>query len=131
MIRTILQDTFQLVDGVVANVDLIVSDSVDLAQRVGRGVRGRGTERPAEGDALCGDPRPDAAQRLAPVEAWNEVVLNQPMPCSRCGAALPRGRSAYLGLCADPAVPRAWLCRSAVAALADESPDDDGSGERR
>ena len=39
MIRNILEDSFDLVDGVVANVDQIVVDSVELAQKVGRDAR--------------------------------------------------------------------------------------------
>ena len=116
MIRTVLEDTFHLVDDVVANVDMIVSDSVDLAQRVGRTAR----RRAADADAPCGEALPDAADRIAPVQAWNEVVLNQAVDCSKCGAELPRGRRAYLGLCDDPTQARAWLCASAVEALASE-----------
>jgi len=121
MIRAILQDTFQLVDDVVANVDLIVSDSVDLAQRVGRDarLRGRGAHPLSAGsEAACHEPLPDAADRLSPVQAWNEVVLNQPVACTKCGAKLSRGCRAYLGLCEDPSRPRAWLCAPAVEALA-------------
>jgi len=128
MIRTILEDTFQLVDDVVANVDMIVHDSVELAQRVGRDSLRR--SRP-DGDARaseeppCGAPLPEAAQRLEAVEAWNEVVLNQPVECAKCGAELSRGRRAYLGLNDDPTQPRAWMCAAAVEALADEPENGD------
>ena len=72
---------------------------------------------PADG-AACGEPLPGAAQRLARVQAWNEVVLNQAVPCTRCGAELPRGRRAYLGLGDDATAPRAWLCAQAVGSAA-------------
>ena len=112
-IRNILEDTFSLVDGVVANVDHIVSDSVELAQQVGRGARRLGeTARAARWP--CREPHPDAEQRLSHVVAWNEVVLNQPVPCSKCGAELPAGRKAYMGLSDDATRPRAWLCEPAV-----------------
>jgi hypothetical protein len=39
LIRNILEDTFALVDNVVGGVDEIVSDSVELARRVGRDAR--------------------------------------------------------------------------------------------
>ncbi len=120
MIRNILEDTFDLVDGVVANVDQIVSDSVELAQRVGRDARRIG-EAARTTRALCRDPLPDAENRLSGVAAWNEVVLNQPTPCARCGAELPRGCNAYLGLSEDPTGPRAWLCAQAVEALGSEA----------
>lgn len=116
IIRHLLEDTFQLVDGVVANVDQIVSDSARLAQHVGRDVRRMSESQPIDA-ATCGEPLPDAAQRLARVQAWNEVVLNQAVPCTRCGAELPRGHKAYLGLSDEAAAPRAWLCVDAVESL--------------
>ncbi len=116
IIRNILEDTFDLVDGVVANVDQIVSDSVELAQQVGRDARRIGdTARRAR--SLCRDPLPTAEKQLASVQAWNEVVLNRAVPCSKCGAELARGRHAYLGLSDDPGQPRAWLCGEAVEEL--------------
>ena len=121
IIRNLLEDTFSLVDGVVANVDQIVSDSVELAQKVRRDARrlgqtGRGAGRDA--DAPCRDPLLNAVERLSQVEAWNEVVLNRSVPCSKCGAELPRGHKAYMGLSDDPAQGRAWLCAPAVETLA-------------
>src|SRR3990172_9147326 len=71
LIRNVLEDTFQLVDDVVANVDEIVNDSVELARRGGRGPLGsRGARRdgrdgaPADGG---GARRPARARlRLEP-----------------------------------------------------------------
>ncbi len=119
MIRSLIEDSFELVDDVVANVDQIVSDSVELAQQVGRDARRLRRPRPA---APCRDPLPGSAERLADVQAWNEVVLNQPVPCTRCGAELPRGSRAYLGLGARGERTSAWLCGPAVEALADAPP---------
>ncbi len=125
MVRTILEDTFDLVDGVVANVDQIVSDSVALARQVGRDAR-------RIGDAVrppCREPLPDAEARLARVPAWNEVVLNRNVECTRCGAELARGSRAFLamgpGAAADPEQ-GAWLCAAAVEALAEPAA---GAGE--
>lgn len=130
MIRNILEDTFDLVDGVVANVDQIVTDSVELAHRVGRDARKmgqRGQHALRDPAAPCRAPLPDAEERLSHVQAWNEVVLNQPVSCTRCGAELPRGRRACTGLSDHPAKPRAWLCTGAVASLTagDESAERD------
>ncbi len=120
MIRNVLEDTFDLVDGVVANVDQIVADSVELAQKVGRDARkiGQlGQDVIRDISSPCTEPLPDADEKLSHVQAWNEVVLNQPLPCSKCGAELSRGRIAYTGLSDDPQKPRAWLCSRAVATL--------------
>ena len=121
MIRNILEDTFDLVDGVVANVDQIVTDSARLAQRVGRDARRIG-ETAREAFATCQDPLPEAEERLGHVQAWNEVVLNKPAPCSRCGAELTAGLTAYLGLSDDASRPPAWVCSRWVDELeADEA----------
>ncbi len=126
MIRNILEDTFDLVDGVVANVDQIVTDSVELAHRVGR--LGQDTLRDL--GAPCRDPLPDAEERVSHVQAWNEVVLNQTVACTKCGAELPRGSKACTGLSDRDDKPRAWLCLKAVESLTVESatsPDEEES----
>jgi hypothetical protein len=129
MIRNVLEDTFDLVDGVVANVDQIVTDSVELAQKVGRDARkiGQlGQDVIRDFASPCTEPLPDADEKLSHVQAWNEVVLNQPLPCTKCGAELSRGRIAYTGLSDDPQKPRAWLCSRAVASLTADSDEQNG-----
>ena len=125
MIRHILEDSFDLVDGVVANVDQIVTDSVELAQKVGRDARkigqiGQDTLRGLA--APCREPLPDAEKQLSHVQAWNEAVLNKPIACTRCGAELPRGHKVYTGLSDQGDEPRAWLCTRAVEMLTTEDP---------
>ena len=120
IIRNILEDTFDLVDGVVANVDQIVSDSVELAQQVGRDARRIGEAARRE-RAPCRDPLPSAEEQLSQVQAWNEVVLNQAVPCSKCGAELAPGRRVYMGLSDDPGARRAWLCARAIETLGNDA----------
>jgi hypothetical protein len=133
MIRNILEDTFDLVDGVVANVDQIVTDSVELAHQVGRDARriGKaGQHAVRDLTAPCRPPFSDAEERLGHVQAWSQVVLHKPIACTKCGALLPRGRSVYTGLGADKDEPRAWLCARAVELLRiEEGPADIGEGE--
>lgn len=133
MIRAILEDTFALVDGVVTNVDQIVSDSARLAHKVGRDARRLGRKARAGELAArtpCLDPLPDAPERLGRIPAWQEVVLNQAVPCSHCGAELERGARAYLGLGEDPGGTRAWLCPQAVAKLAGAPAENAPTAER-
>jgi len=120
MIRTVLEDTFDLVDGVVANVDQIVTDSVQLAHKVGRDARRiglLGQDALRDLGAPCLEPLADAGERLSQVQAWHEVVLNQPVPCTKCGAELPRGHRAFTDLSDHPGRPRSWLCTRAVSSL--------------
>ena len=118
MIRNILEDTFDLVDGVVASVDAIMSDSVELAQQVGRGVRRMSDAKPPTRPP-CPAPLAGARARLAGVHAWQAVVLNRPVACARCGLELPRGSEAYRGVGEAPAATDAFVCAASVQALAD------------
>ncbi len=112
LIRSVLEDAFDLVDDVVADVDEIVSDSARLARNVSRNARrlaSPGRERePASADDLPDFPH---------VAAWNEVVLNRATPCSRCEAEMERGARGFLGLSDEADAPKAWLCARCADAL--------------
>lgn len=116
LIRNVLEDTFQLVDDVVANVDDIVSDSVELARRVGRDAR---RVADAVREAVAEEPAvaPPASTPLDHVYAWNPVVMNRAAACSKCGAALARGAQAFVGLGDAADAPRCWLCTTCREAL--------------
>lgn len=119
LIRNILEDTFQLVDDVVANVDEIVTDSVELARRVGRDARRMaGAVRDAVAESAEPAQAPDpVSPSLAHVYAWNPVVMNRVATCSGCGSALERGAHAFVGLSDEVDAPRTWLCASCREAL--------------
>jgi hypothetical protein len=112
LIRSVLEDTFQLVDGVVADVDEIVSDSARLARNVGRNAR-RLVSPHRESPARL----PGTDDDFAHVYAWNELVLNRPVTCSRCAAPLARGERGFFGLSEDTGAPRPCLCAACVEAL--------------
>jgi hypothetical protein len=131
MIRNILEDAFDLVDGVVSNVDQIVTDSVELAQKVGRDARKvghLGQKAPRDLSSPCREPLADSEARLDHVQAWNKVVLNQPVACTKCGAELLKGYRAYTELSTHSNDSRAWLCARAVESLSiqDEVPEAEG-----
>ena len=107
LIRNILGSAFDLVEDVVADVDQIVTDSVALAQQVSRGAR-----RIAE--SARGE---DAADSLGPVEAWNRVVLNRDVTCTRCRAEMVKGEEGYAGLRAQAGPIRAWLCSRCIETI--------------
>ncbi len=118
LIRNVLEDTFELVDGVVENVDQIVSDSVQLAKTVQRSAqRIAASSRdeqavPDEADA----PKADAKD-LSHVYAWNELVLHQSVSCSRCGTEIERGQTGFSGLSDAQHHKRAWLCPDCIEKL--------------
>ncbi len=107
LIRNILGSAFDLVEDVVADVDQIVTDSVALAQQVSRGAR-----RIAE--TARGEDEPDP---LAPVEAWNRVVLNRDVTCTRCRAEIVKGEEGYAGLRGQASPIRAWLCGRCIETI--------------
>lgn len=140
LIRNILEDSFQLVDNVVVEVDNIVSDSVGLANQIrrdaqklasnARGLRGgvdaagthpdpdpTASQAPKPAAEAAPPPEPDAGDHgvqptdtLAHVYAWNPVVLNRSERCSSCAASLVKGTEGFVGLSDDPTKPRAWIC---------------------
>jgi hypothetical protein len=109
LIRNALEDAFDLVDGVVSDVDQLVADSVSLARNVGENAR-----RLADpGRSRSEDETPDPAK----VYAWNEVVLHRATRCSGCGVEIARGERGYVGLSDEQRGPRAWLCTSCIDTL--------------
>jgi hypothetical protein len=120
LIRNVLEDTFDLVDGVVADVDQIVTDSVGLARNVKTRARRLASPRgrdPGRRRDRTADRSPATRDQLSHVAAWNEVVLNRPIPCARCGEVVPRGAHGFVSVNDDPAADPAWLCPPCVAAL--------------
>jgi hypothetical protein len=130
LVRNVLEDAFELVDGVVANVDALVDDSVELVRRVGSDARraADAVREATRGDAPTGParergpaPDPEPKPDLDHVWAWNRVVLNRAADCSRCGRRMARGSEAHTGLSDEPGHARAWLCGSCIDALADDA----------
>jgi hypothetical protein len=112
LIRSVLEDTFHLVDGVVADVDEIVGNSARLARNVRRNARRLVSPRPR-----AETPDRDAPHDLSHVAAWNEVVANRTIPCVSCSAEIPRGARGFVGLSDEPHAERVWLCSRCVEDL--------------
>jgi|SRR5690606_105798 len=110
LIRNVLEDTFHLVDNIVADsaqlVDSVRRDALKLAASA------RGDKPRAAADAVA-----DSEDPLAQVEAWQDVIVNKPCQCQRCGTALARGNHAFRGLGTTPSQPSVWLCPDCLAAL--------------
>ncbi len=117
LIRSVLEDALDLVDGVASDVDRIVSDSVHLARHARDNARRLVAARP-EGGLLPARPEGGLLQDLAHVAAWNDAVLNRAVDCSVCARELARGERAHLGLSDDPRAQATWLCPDCLAALA-------------
>lgn len=105
IVRNVLFNTFDLVEGVVA-------DSAHIARAI------KGREPP-------GVPLEDPAAESA-VIGWQEAVLNRNGICEQCNAILPIGARAAVGV---PAQSRPVLlcleCLAALSSLVDEHPTSD------
>ncbi len=157
LIRNVLEDTFNLVDNVVLEVDRVVSDSVEMAktlqrdaQRLAATARGETAHRetpPApvtqpEEVVNAPEPAPEAPKEarfdsealdrlasgpLAHVYAWQELTLNRPAQCARCQVTLARGERGHLGLTEVRDMPKVWLCQSCLDAFDEDQDDADES----
>ena len=95
LVRNVLEDTFRLVDNVVADAAHLTAVVKRDARRIAESARGNNARDPVE-----------------TVDAWQEIVLGRDQVCARCRAALPRGRKALMGISDVPGAPRLWLCSS-------------------
>jgi hypothetical protein len=94
LVRNVLEDTFRLVDNVVADAAHLTAVVKRDARRIAESARGA-TRDPVE-----------------TVDAWQEVVLGRDQVCARCRTALLRGRKALMGISDVPGALRLWLCSS-------------------
>jgi hypothetical protein len=145
LIRNVLEDTFNLVDNVVTEVDRVVTDSVEMAQtfkrdaaRLAATARGETSHRtpssePPEVEVTVSEVEPEDAEGpveevlsdeesddpgpLANVYGFQELVLNRSAECAKCGCVIARGSRAYLGMNDMPQMPRVWVCQDCLETL--------------
>ncbi|MBQ0752786.1 MAG: hypothetical protein KBT87_00145 [Gammaproteobacteria bacterium] len=105
LIRNVLEDTFNLVDNIIADsaqlVDTVRRDASKLAASARRpelNTEGKQAQPTVEGPSIDD------------VEAWQEVLVNKPVPCANCGLILARGAKALRGLSATSGAASVWLC---------------------
>lgn len=109
LIRNVLEDTFHLVDNIVADSAQLVDTVRKDALRLAASARGQGA-RPAP-------PAAPSGALLDQVEAWQDVIVNRPVPCLKCGTELKRGQRGFRGLTSVPGTPAAWLCPACIETL--------------
>ncbi len=105
VVRNVLLNTFELVEGVVA-------DSTNLA----RAIQGR-KPRPQTGRLEA----PEASADETGVIGWQEAVLNRNGVCDQCNAILHRGERAAVGVPVQ--VRPVLLCPTCLASLATTNPN--------
>ena len=108
IVRNVLMNTFDLVEGV-------VQDSTELARNA------RGLAKPPASEGRGALKRREGEGATA-VVAWQQATLNLNAVCDRCNAILPKGTQAAVGI-PIPAQP-VFLCPDCLASLAQGSPPD-------
>ena len=98
LIRNVLEDTFQLVDGVVSDAAALAGNVKRDAKRVAAAARGK--------------PR---ANPLEEIDAWQDVIIGRQAACESCMDLLNRGDKALMGVSDDPTAPKVWLCPKCAA----------------
>jgi hypothetical protein len=94
LVRNVLNHTFGLVNGVVAD-----------GHRVARAARGERVAAPAP-----------AAESIADVLGWQPIVLGKNAVCSRCNDVLPKGSDAATGV-TETGTTRFIICQTCVQQL--------------
>ena len=111
LIRNVLEDTFNLVDNIVADSAQLVDTVRRDAMKLAASARGEGPRaQPGAAPATPSDP-------LAAVEAWQDVIVNQPTVCIQCQTPLKRGAHAFRGVSAMPGAASVWLCPACLETL--------------
>ncbi len=114
LIRNVLEDTFNLVDGIVADSSALVEHVTRDAKRLAATARGETVGKPLTPARQGGEL---ASELLDSVDAWQDVIVNKPGQCIECGKALCRGERAFRGLTTLAEVPSVWLCGDCIGKL--------------
>lgn len=104
-IRHVLEDTVNLVDG-------IVQDSSTLMENVSRDAKRLAAT--ARGELV--DEAANKREQLEKVDAWQDVIVNKPGRCLECDVELKRGQKAFRGLGGKTDVV-VWLCPPCIEKL--------------
>lgn len=107
VVRNVLVNTFQLVEGVVA-------DSTHLADVI-QGRRTRPSNHPPANNPANIPPVAAPSDTPVPVAAWQEAVLNLNGICDQCNNILHKGERAAIGIPAQ--VRPVLLCLDCLAGL--------------
>lgn len=127
LIRNVLEDTFKLVDGIVADSSALVENVARDARKLAASARGENLKAETPAPANAGSAGADesaetetetgAANPLDAVDAWQDVIVNRPGECAGCGIALGRGKRAFRGISNQPGAPAIWLCPACIEQL--------------
>lgn len=106
-IRYVLEDTFNLVDGIVHDSSALMENVARDAKKLAATARGETNEI----EKLT------KKKALDSVDAWQEVIINKPGKCLECDSELKRGTKAFRGLSTHTTTPVLWLCQSCIEKL--------------
>lgn len=106
LIRHVLEDTFNLVDGIVSDSSILMENITRDAKKLASTARGNYPDNTTTSAAL-----------LEEVDAWQDVILNKPGNCIQCNSTLRRGEQAFRGLSTADVQQTVWLCKECIETL--------------
>ncbi len=114
LVRNILEDTFELVEGLGVNVQSLVGDVVENAENIAGNIKtavkdivgneGEESDAPEEAE--------ESAPEIDPIDdvpAWQDVTAGKAAICAACEAEINRGDKAHMGV-SDSNGARLFLC---------------------
>jgi hypothetical protein len=113
LIRNVLEDTFHLVDNIVAETANFTETVKRDARRIAASAQGKARPDISNNPPTypIGEAHADAMPPIIEsVAAWQDVTLNRDVRCARCQRRLTRGERALFGVQEDPTAPKLWLC---------------------
>jgi len=120
LVRSILEDTFDLVEGIGTNVGNLVGDVVENAENIAHSFRSvvkdyvSTDEQDAE--APAGEDKPSLDSLVDDVPAWQEITSGKSASCAVCDETIGRGDKAHMGV-SDSTRERLLLCGKCIASV--------------
>ncbi|MEW6775145.1 MAG: hypothetical protein AB1405_02525 [Bdellovibrionota bacterium] len=119
LIRNVLEDTFNLVDNLVAQGERIAETVSRDAKRIAESAKGLPRSTPPV-PPLGQPPAPPAVppvsgsalSALESVYAWQELILARDTACTKCGTSIPKNSKALKGVTDVPTASPIWVCES-------------------
>jgi len=120
LVRSILEDTFDLVEGIGTNVGNLVGDVVENAENIAENFRSVVKEYVStdeqDAEAPAGGDKPSLDSLVDDVPAWQEVTAGKSALCAVCDETIGRGDKVHTGI-SDSTRERLFLCGKCIASV--------------
>jgi|GEM_PF-2264626 len=120
LVRNILENAFDLVDGIGTNVGNLVGDVVENAENIAdnfrTAVKGYVSTDEQDAEAPTGADEPTQEALIDDVPVWQEVTVGKTATCAACDETINRGDKAHMGV-SDSTGDRILLCGKCIESI--------------